>query len=229
MKKTRFIVVLSFVLALSLAGCGRAREAAPEQPAVIETPEQPAPAETAEAAPTPEPTPAATWPVRQDGERFEDSIVVLGMEETVHYEHLRNEALGFEMDYDYESFRRDSNAERERFVSVWDDPGNMEDYMDVTRSAEDAETVAAALTEELSKDFELTRVTRELERAGSCIRIEASVIKGTNQMTDQLQAYYIIPAPDGCRIAATHAFITESEGFFRRFDAMLNTLSVIAG
>ena len=229
MKKTRFIVVLSFVLALSLAGCGRAREAAPEQPAVIETAEQPAPAETAEAAPPPEPTPAATWPVRQDGERFEDSIVVLGMEETVHYEHLRNEALGFEMDYDYESFRRDSNAERERFVSVWDDPGRIEDYMGVTRSTEDAETVAAALTEELSKDFDLTRVTRELERAGSCLYIEASVIKGTNQMTDQLQAYYIIPAPDGCRIAATHAFITESEGFFRRFDAMLNTLSVIDG
>ena len=202
MKKTRFIVVLSFVLALSLAGCGRAREAAPEQPAVIETPEQPAPAETAEAAPTPEPTPAATWPVRQDGERFEDSIVVLGMEETVHYEHLRNEALGFEMDYDYESFRRYTDAERERFVSTWDDPGNIEDYMDVTRSAEDAETVAAALTEELSRDFE---------------------------MTDQLQAFYIIPAPDGCRIATTHAFITESEGFFWRFDYMLNTLSVIAG
>ena len=112
--------------------------------------------------------------------------MVLGMEETVHYEHLRNEALGFEMDYDYESFRRYTDAERERFVSTWDDPGNIEDYMDVTRSAEDAETVAAALTEELSRDFELTRVTRKLERAGSCIRIEASVIKGTNQMTDQL-------------------------------------------
>ena len=220
MKKTRFIIVLSFLLVFALTGCGRSQGAAPEQPA---------PVETAEAAPTPEPTPAVTWPVRQDGERFEDSIVVLGMEETVHYEHLRNEALGFEMDYDYESFRRDSNAERERFVAAWDDPGNMEDYMDVTRSAEDAETVAAAITEELSKDFELTRVTRELERAGSCIRIEASVIKGTNQMTDQLQAFYIIPAPDGCRIAATHAFITESEGFFRRFDAMLNTLSVIDG
>lgn len=174
---------------------------------------------------------AGTAPVieRQDGERFEAVIVMEGMEETVNYEHIRNEALGFEMDYDYESFRRYTDAERERFVSTWDDPGNIEDYMDVTRSAEDAETVAAALTEELSRDFELTRVTRKLERAGSCIRIEASVIKGTNQMTDQLQAFYIIPAPDGCRIATTHAFITESEGFFWRFDYMLNTLSVIAG
>ena len=227
MKKTRFIIALSFVLVLSLAGCGRVQGAAPEQPAVVETPEQPVPTEAA--APTQAPTDAPTWPVRQDGERFEDSITVLGMEETVHYEHLRNEALGFEMDYDYESFRRSSDGERERFVSVWDDPDRIEDYMDVTRSMEDAETVAAALTEELSKDFELTQVTRELERAGSCIRIEASVIKGTNQMTDQLQAFYIIPAPDGCRIATTHAFITEAEGFFRRFDAMLNTLSVIDG
>lgn len=227
MKKTRFIIALSFVLVLSLAGCGRVQGAAPEQPAVVETPEQPVPTEAA--APTQAPTDAPTWPVRQDGERFEDSITVLGMEETVHYEHLRNEALGFEMDYDYESFRRSSDGERERFVSVWDDPDRIEDYMDVTRSMEDAETVAAALTEELSKDFELTQVTRELERAGSCIRIEASVIKGTNQMTDQIQAYYIIPAPDGCRIAATHAYITEAEGFFRRFDYMLNTLSVIAG
>ena len=227
MKKTRFIIALSLALVLSLAGCGRSQSTAPEQPAPVETAEQPAPTEAA--ASTPAPTPTVTWPVRQDGERFEDSIVVLGMEETVHYEHLRNEALGFEMDYDYESFRRDSNAERERFVAVWDDPGRIEDYMDVTRSTEDAETVAAALTEELSKDFDLTRVTRELERAGSCIRIEASVIKGTNQMTDQLQAFYIIPAPDGCRIATTHAFITESEGFFRHFDYMLNTLSVITG
>ena len=185
--------------------------------------------EPASPAVTPAGTAAPTVPRRQVGERYDRVIMIEGMEETVHYEHLRNEALGFEMDYDYESFRRDSNAERERFVAAWDDPGNMEDYMDVTRSAEDAETVAAAITEELSKDFELTRVTRELERAGSCIRIEASVIKGTNQMTDQLQAFYIIPAPDGCRIAATHAFITESEGFFRRFDAMLNTLSVIDG
>ena len=220
MKKTRFIIVLSFLLVLLLAGCGRSQSAAPEQPA---------PSETAEAAPTPVPTPAVSWPVRQDGERFEDSIVVLGMEETVHYEHLRNEALGFEMDYDYESFRRYSDAERERFVSVWDDPGRIEDYMEVTRGTEDAETVAAALIEELSRDFDLTPFTRELERAGSCLYIEASVIKGTNQMTDQLQGFYIIPAPDGCRIAATHAYITEAEGFFRRFDYMLNTLSVIAG
>ena len=78
MKKTRYIIVLSFLLVLALAGCGRSQGAAPEQPAGIETPAQAAPAETAEAAPTPEPTPAVTWPVRQDGERFEDSIVVLG-------------------------------------------------------------------------------------------------------------------------------------------------------
>ena len=62
--------------------------------------------------------------------------------------------------------------------------------------------------------------------AGSCVRIEASVIKNTNRMADQLQAVYIIPAPDGCRVVREHCYITESEGFFRRFDHMLNTLSV---
>ena len=39
---------------------------------------------------------------RQDGERFETTIILEGMEEKVRYEHIRDEALGFEMDYDYE-------------------------------------------------------------------------------------------------------------------------------
>ena len=97
----------------------------------------------------------------------------------------------------------------------------------MTYCAEDAETAAKAVRETLSQEYDLLESTRELARAGSCSRIEASVIKGTNRMADQLQAVYIIPAPDGCRIAAAHYAIEGAEGFGRRFSYMLNTLAVI--
>ena len=71
---------------------------------------------------------------RQDGERFEDTIILEGMEETVHYEHIRNDALGFEIDYDYENFLRHSEPDREIFVSCWDDPEKPENYLEVRYS-----------------------------------------------------------------------------------------------
>ena len=166
-------------------------------------------------------------PVRQDGERFETVIILEGMEETVKYEHIRNEALGFEMDYDYENFARRSEADRECFISIWDDPANPENYLELTYSSEDADTVAAAVRATLSQTYDLTEETRELERAGSCLYIEASVLKGTNNMADQLQLVYIIPAPDGCFIATEHLYIVESEGFGRRFSYMMNSFSAI--
>ena len=64
-----------------------------------------------------------------------------------------------------------------------------------------------------------------MERAGSCLYIEASVIKGTNQMTDQIQAYYIIPAPDGCRIATANYDTVDSEGFAKRVFYMVKTIA----
>ena len=167
---------------------------------------------------------------RQDGERFEAVILLEGMEETVHYEHVRNLTLGFEMDYDYESFVRQSESDRERFVSVWDDAANPENYLEVTRSSEDAEAVAAAIGAELSEKYEISRDDSfELESAGRCIRIDASADKGGLTMPDQLQMVYIIPAPDGCRIATAHYAIEASEGFGRRFHYMMHTFSVIAG
>ncbi len=164
---------------------------------------------------------------RQDGERFEAVIMLEGMEEKVQYEHLRNAALGFEMDYDYENFQRLSEADRECFLSIWDDAAKPENYLEVTCRAEDADTVAADLREALSRDYELLEGARELEGAGSCIRIEASVIKGTNNMADQLQVVYIIPAKDGCLVATEHFSVEASEGFGRRFSYMLNTLTVL--
>ena len=163
--------------------------------------------------------------VREDGERFETVIILEGMEETVQYEHVIREDLGFEMDYDYESFERYSDPAQESFLSVWDGPGNPENFLEVSCRAEDAESVAAAVREELSGTYELTESTRELDRAGECIYIEASVLKGTNNMADQLQMVYIIPTADGCIVATVHCAAEAAEGFARRFNYMINTIS----
>lgn len=164
---------------------------------------------------------------RQDGERFEETILLEGMEETVRYEHVRNEALGFEMDYDYESLTRITGADRERFLSIYeseDDPWN---YLEVSCSADDAESAAASVSESLSDEYELVTETRTLDRAGSCIRIEASELKGTGRMADRLQVVTVIPAADGCRIVTEHFTMESAEGFGRRFSEMLNTFSVL--
>ena len=219
MKKTIILLTVIAAIAISFTGCSR-RDTPAETPAPAVTP---APVGTAAPAAPDEP---AAEPERQDGERYEAVIMVEGMEETVRYEHVLNDALGFQMGYDYERFLRRSEPDRECFISIWDDPQNPENYLEVTYSPEDADAVAASVRAALSTEYELLVGTRELEGAGSCLRIEASVIKGTNNMADQLQAVYIIPAPDGCRVAAAHYAVEAAEGFGRRFSYMLNTLAV---
>ena len=178
---------------------------------------------------TTEPTETEPEPGRQNGERFDDVIILEGMEETVRYEHIRNDVLGIEMDYDYENFVRHSEADREIFVSCWDAPDNPENYLEVKYSPLDAENAAAAISETLSKDYEISRNdTFPLELAGNCIRILAEEVKGGGFMPDQLQTVYIIPAGDGCRVAAAHCAAVESEGFLRRFRYMMNTFSAVA-
>ena len=194
------------LLMTMLAGCGR-RDAAAE--------------------PTAAPGPDAG---RQDGERFETVIILEGMEETVRYEHLRNDVLGFEMDYDYEAFERHSETDREWFVSRWDDSDHPENYLEVRYNPREADTVAANISAALSIEYEISRDdVFPLERAGSCIRIDASEVKGGGYMPEQLQTVYIVPAGDGCRIAAVHTYIVESEGFGRRFRYMMDTFSAFAG
>ena len=223
MKKIFLLFAFSAALMLMLAGCGKAPAAVTES----STPETAAPAAESQSAVIETPAPSSV-PGRQDGERFEDVIMLEGMEETVKYEHVVNKTLGIEMDYDYESFVRRSEADRERFVSVWDNAANPENWLEVTYSAESAAAAEASISETLSQEYELLKETRTLDRAGDCVRIEASVIKGTNNMAPQIQTVYIIPAPDGCRIATAHCAIEASEGFGRRFAYMLNTLSVIS-
>ena len=152
-----------------------------------------------------EPPVTAAEPGRQNGERFEEVIILEGMEETVRYEHIINDSLGIEMDYDYDRFVRRREPNRECFISVYDNQQNPENYLEVTYRAENADAVAASIIQVLSQEYDLSTGPRELERAGSCTWIEASVIKGTNNMADQLQIVYIIPAADGCRVAMSHS------------------------
>ena len=226
MKKRLFAIILCAALALSMAGCGAAPAAESGTQAQVTLD----PADPAEAETQTEPA-VTTAPVidtgRQDGERFESVIMIEGMEETVQYEHIVNRDAGFEMDYDYESFVRQSDGARERFISVWDDPENPENYLDVSFDTGNVELVAEAVTAALSSEYDVLRSERELTNAGSCIRLEASVIKGTNQMADQLQAVYLIPAADGCRVATAHYAIEAAEGFGRRFACMIDTLNVL--
>ena len=223
MKKSLALYAVSAALVLMLSGCGKAPAAVTES----STPQTVTPSAESQSAVIETPAPTAA-PGRQDGERFEDVIMMEGMEETVKYEHVVSKAAGIEMDYDYESFVRRSEADRERFVSTWDNAANPENYLEVTYSAESAEAAKASVSEALSKEYDLTEETRRLDRAGDCSWIEASVVKGTNNMAPQIQTVYIIPASDGCRIATIHCAIEGSEGFGRRFAYMLNTLSVIS-
>ena len=165
---------------------------------------------------------------RQDGERFEAVIVMEGMEETVNYEHIRNEALGFEMDYDYESFTRSSESDRERFTLVWDDPANPENYLELSYSPESAEYAASAISEALSAEYELYRDdSYMLEHAGRCIYISTASVKGGDYLPEHLQTVYVIPAGDGCIVATEHCAIESAEGIGRRFTYMMHTLSLI--
>ena len=232
MKKTVVIMIVIAALALSLTGCGKAPAAQNTAPAAeAQTPAQ----ETTPAAETPAETqsePAAApeaFSARADGERFEDVIMIEGMEETVRYEHVKSAAFGFEMDYDYENFVRRSDADCERFVSVWDNAAEPENYIEVRSDTGNAELVADAIIARLSGDYEIRQEYRELARAGQCIHIAADIIKGTDRMPDHLQYVYVIPAADGCRVVTEHCFAVDCEGLLRRFDYMLNTLTVPDG
>ena len=216
-KALMFVFVLMLML---LVGCGRRYTTTmPAEPAVNnESVSMIEPAESSE---------ADILIGRQNGERFEDVIILEGMEETVKYEHVRNDTIGFEMDYDYESFVRRSDANRECFISIYDNADKPENYLEITAYTENADAVAESFTDTLSQTYELLKGARTLDRAGDCIWIEASELKGSNRMADQLQVVYVIPASDGCRVAVEHFSVESAEGFGRRFNYMLNTLAVI--
>lgn len=212
------LLCLTLVLG-AVSGCGGKGDAAPAESAAPE--ESAAPAE-----PTPAPEETAA-PERADGEEFEATILIEGMEETVNYRHVVNQTAGFAMDYEYESFVRQSASDRERFVWGYDDPENPENYLEVYSSPEDAETVEARITESLSADYSVSRDTIDLDNAGECIHLDASATPDGTHTADVLQAVYIIPAADGCRIAALRYLPEGSDGFGKRLSLMVNTIQVL--
>ena len=229
------LALIFVLLTVLLCGCGKIGQIVKPteptaEPGPVATPAPVEPSPTPVATPAPTPTPVQPPVIeRQNGERFEGTMTFQGMEETIRYEHIRNDALGFEMDYDYERFVRRSEPDRERFISAYDDPEQPENYLEVTSHAEDAETVAAFIADRLSNEYESKPEPITLDKAGNCIHIEASVIKGTNQMAEQLQSVYVFPAPDGCRVAISHCYITDSEFYSMQISRFMNTFSVIAG
>ena len=161
---------------------------------------------------------------RQDGERFEETVMFEGMEETVKYEHVRNEVIGFELDYDYETLQRRSEWSRETFSSVYGDPENPFDYLEVTYQAEKETVAAEMMNDALSENFEVVKDAVLLDRAGSCTRIEAVRAKDGSTL---LQTVYVIPAGEGSLVATAHFTLESAEGYGARFAKIMNTLSVI--
>lgn len=161
------------------------------------------------------------------GERFEETIILEGMEEKVKYEHVRNETIGFEIDFDYESFIRQSEQNKEKFISIYDDLKNPENYLEITSSNENVDTTANSIIDILSQDYQVVKKSFKLDKAGSCIRIDASADKDGIHIPDLLQMIYIIPTKNGSIIGTVHYTIEASEGFGRRFAYIIHTLDII--
>ncbi len=165
----------------------------------------------------------------QVGERFEGTIILEGMDEIVNYEHIRNDTLGFEMDYDYENFIRTEGQDSERLVSVWDDPQNPEIYIEITRSAEDAETTTASIRETLSAEYDVKTERSELDGAGECIEIRAETDHQNEMSIRQLQMVYVISAgQDGSLVAWGHYTLESADGFGTRLYNMINSIALTA-
>ena len=92
---------------------------------------------------------------------------------------------------------------------------------------ETPEDAVKEISEELSEVYEVEVQDYTLEKAGACKRIPAEVLKGTNNMADELQMVYVIPAGEGSLVVREYYAIEASEGFGRRFRYMLNTLKVM--
>ena len=224
-KRRSYTITAAFafalILAATLCGCGK-QEKTPETVELVLANVTDSPVN-----PT-EPPMTKKESGRQVGERFTGAVVIEGFEETVHYEHIRNDTVGIEMDYDYESFVRKSEPDRERFISAYDDPNHPEIYLEITRSSENADAVAASISETLSKDYDVGKDSVTLDQAGPCIRLDASSDK-TGHTPDFMQAVYIFPATDGCRIATIHYTFDSADGFGVRFRHIINSIIVITG
>ena len=227
---TMAMIALAALLLIILSGCSSAQDSttvAAEPEVLTAVPVSEAETEVPIAVPVIEAEPEGLPDVtnetrRQDGERFEDVIMLEGMQETVKYEHVRNDSLGIELDYDYENFERHNDSGSERFVSRYDAGTSL----DIGYSPESAEKMADSFAETFSMAYDIVREPYTLAKAGSCIRIDASATKD-GQTPDLLQAVYIIPAGEGSIVAGMQYSFEAADGFGKRFNEILNTLEVI--
>ena len=225
MKKIGIITIIIALLVMMLAGCGKEKPeeetVAPvsvTEPAVTEAAATETPVSTAESKP------AANY---QAGDHYEGTVTLEGMEQTVRYEQIVNEAMGFAMGYDYERFVYHSEPDRDLILLQGEDSENPEVYLEVTRRAEDAETTAANIMESLSQQYAPTKGEYTLERAGNCITINADV-DPTGEMTmEELQVVYIIPAASGCFVAWAHNTLDSADAFGALFRGMMHTFVVL--
>jgi hypothetical protein len=221
-KRTAISIVLALSLLLTTILCSCVKneaEAKPTEPVMTKAP--------VSQSTTTEPPETDADAGRLDGERFEGTVILEGMEETVQYEHVRNEDIGFELDYEYEALERHRASDREYFISRYDEPDDPWNYLEVTCSEENADTVSPAVIAELSKDFDaVTSEALTLDLAGECVRVDASGAKAGSVPAGALESVYIVPAADGCCIATAHYTVESAEGFGARFAAMMNTLIV---
>lgn len=228
MNKERKIIIATFALLAVMVAGGcipkiSSTEVASTEPAVETT----IPTKAIETTSPTKPVEQAKKSGRKDGERFEETIILEGMEEKVQYEHVKNETLGFEIDYDYESFVRQSDGNKEKFISVYDDLKKPENYLEITSSKKSLDAAADTVIKTLSKKYKVEKESFTLNNAGNCIRIDASVEPDGVHMPNQLQMVYIVPAVNGSIVATAHYAIEASEGFGRRFAYIMHTLEVI--
>ena len=222
-RKTVYSILTALMMAalvMTITGCKKntTTETASAEPVVIDIN-----GGTSDVA-TADPVGGESKTGRADGERFDGTIMLEGMEETVHYEHVVNNDLGFEIDYEYEDLNRKTLTDREIFISVYDDENDPSNYLEVSQSDLPVDTVITNLRIELSQKADIETETRTLENAGEVTYIEASSKDGN--MLNQIQSVYVIPAGNGTIVARCHFSIEAAEGFGGRFRQMLNTLVV---
>ena len=249
--KTIALIALASLLILTLSSCGSAQDtttvssqpvvadvfSAQSEPEALPTVESHAVQAEPEILPDagndsfqaePETMPAAeSISGRQDGERFEDVIMLEGMEETVKYEHVKNDVIGIELDYDYENFERRSGSASECFISKYDNADAPENYLEIFYTEEDSDSAAASIAEGLSANYAANKEAFTLKNAGACTRIDASSTPD-GQTPDQLQTVYIIPLQKGCAVATAHYSAEAAEGFGHRFAEIMDTLTVMS-
>ncbi|MCR5804329.1 MAG: hypothetical protein K6G47_08690 [Clostridia bacterium] len=159
----------------------------------------------------------------KDGDKYDVTIMLEGMEETVSYEHVINSGVGFEMDFECEILNRVSEADKETFISMYEDQSNPQIFFEVEYEGDSTDNVASSISSLLSGSYELTQDTYKLDNAGACTRIVASSTTGDNTV----QTIYIIPAGNGSVVATAHYTLESTEGFGSRFNQMANTIIII--